>query len=331
VPDTVAAERPPTALHWRVDDLLGDPFQRAPLGEATLVRLRPGPDDVAAARGAVLHVHGYNDYFFQAYVARAFADAGYLFHAVDLRAAGRSLRPGQLPHYVPDLRDQATDVARAARTLRREYPGLPLVVHAHSTGGLTTSLWAHAHRHATGAAAGPDALVLDSPFLALPGSSFQRAVGTAVLDRLGHLRPLTALSHGPSYYATALLAANGGRWHFDTRLKRPEGQPLRAGWLRAVGRAQARVARGLAISCPVLLAVSGASSRDAPGNPLVGSTDTVLDVERIVALAPRLGRDVTVLRVEGGVHDLALSADGPRQEYLDGVLAWLPTVIKERS
>ncbi|GAB2470265.1 alpha/beta hydrolase [Xylanimonas ulmi] len=322
-----ATTLPSAGLDWRDDDLLGAPFEQAPLGPATLVRLRPTPDDVAAARGVVLHVHGYNDYFFHAHLARAFADAGYLFHAVDLRAAGRSLRPGQTPHYVTDLREQGSDVAAASAALRAAYP-LPLVAHAHSTGGLTTSLWAHAHRHATGTAAGPDALVLDSPFLELPGSEFGRAVGTRVLDRLGSLRPLTALSHGPSWYATALLRENGGRWEFDTTLKRPDGVPARAGWLRAVRRAQARVARGLAIACPVLLAASAASSRDAPDNPLVDSTDTVLDVEQIVARAPRLGRDVTVLRIEGGVHDLALSADGPRQAYLDAVLGWLATALR---
>lgn len=314
-------------LAWRTDELLGTPFEQAPLGPATLVRLRPGPDDVAAARGVVLHVHGYNDYFFQEHLARALAGAGYLFHAVDLRAAGRSLRRDQVPHYVTDLREQATDVAAAAAALRGAYPHLPLVVHAHSTGGLTASLWAHAHRHATGVAAGPDALVLDSPFLELPGSSFQKAVGTPVLDRVGLLRPLAALSHGPSWYATALVRENGGEWDFDTTLKRPGGVPLRAGWLRAARRAQARVARGLAIACPVLLATSAASSPDGPDNPLVGSTDTILDVAQIAARAPKLGRRVTVLRIDGGVHDLSLSAEGPRRAYLSEMLAWLTTVL----
>ena len=311
-------------LTWGIDTQLGAPFEQATLGEATLVRLTGGP---ASARGVVLHVHGYNDYFFQAHLARAFAAAGYLFYAVDLRAAGRSLRPEQLPHYVTDLREQASDVALAARTLRSLHPGLPLVVHAHSTGGLTTSLWAHAHRNQRGVDAGPDALVLDSPFLELPGSAVAKAIGTPVLDRLGPLRPLTELSHGPSWYAMALLRENGGEWEFDSGLKRPGGVPARAGWLRAVRRAQARVARGLSIRCPVLLAASIASSPDGPGNPRVGSTDTVLDVAQIVARAPRLGRQVTVLRIAGGVHDLALSAPEPREAYLREMLAWLDTVL----
>ena len=277
----------------------------------------------SAPRAAVLHVHGYNDYFFQDHLARAFADAGYAFYAVDLRGAGRSWRAGQVPHYVSDLQEQATDVAQAARAVRAEHPDLPLVVHAHSTGGLTASLWAHAHRRATGAAAGPDALVLDAPFLDLPGSPLTRGVGTKVLDTLAPLSPLAPLKREPSWYATHLLADNGGRWAFDPRLKRPEGLPVRVGWMRAVRRAQARVAQGLAISGPVLVAVSAASGPDAADNPHLDAQDTVLDVGQIVAAAPRLGKDVTLLRVRGGVHDLSLSADAPRRCYLAGVLQWL--------
>jgi alpha-beta hydrolase superfamily lysophospholipase len=160
------------ALNWATDSLLREPFEQAELRAATLVRLRPtGPP-----RAAVLHVHGYNDYFFQAHLARAFTDAGFAFYAVDLRTAGRSLRPGEIPHFVTDLQDQATDIAEAARTLRTLHPGLPLVVHAHSTGGLTASLWAHAHRNAGGTSAGPDALVLESPFFAFPAPVLTREV-----------------------------------------------------------------------------------------------------------------------------------------------------------
>jgi alpha-beta hydrolase superfamily lysophospholipase len=278
---------------------------------------------VNGPRAAVLHVHGYNDYFFQDHLARAFADAGYAFYAVDLRGAGRSWRPDQVPHYVDDLQEQATDVAQAASAVRAEHPDLPLVVHAHSTGGLTASLWAHAHRHATGAAAGPEALVLDAPFLDLPGSPLVRGVGTRVLDTLGPLSPLSPVRRERSWYSTHLLADNGGRWTFDPRLKRPEGLPVRVGWMRAVRRAQARVARGLAISCPVLVAVSASSGPDAADNPHLDAQDTVLDVDQIVRVAPRLGKDVTLLRVRDGVHDLSLSADVPRRAYLAGVLQWL--------
>ncbi|WP_369372549.1 alpha/beta fold hydrolase [Promicromonospora sp. Populi] len=317
---------PEDALDWRTDHLLGEPFQEARLGPATLVRY-PHPEDLGSPKAAVIHVHGYNDYFFQEHLARSFAAAGYAFYAVDLRAAGRSLEPDQIPHFVMDLREQATDIAAAARAVRSLEPGLPLVLHAHSTGGLTASLWAHAHRNAAGAAAGPDALVLDSPFLDLRAPQWQRTIGTRVLDTVGHLASTTIISDNPSRYAEHLLAANGGRWEFDTTLKRPEGLPGRVGWFVAVRRGQARIAAGLEIACPVLLARSDSSGPDQPDNPLLDAQDTVLDVQHMAALGPGLGHDVTELVVPGGVHDLSLSARGPREAYLDGMLKWTDSQV----
>ncbi|MGW2091100.1 alpha/beta hydrolase [Promicromonospora sukumoe] len=326
MPGSFEDTSPDDALAWRTDHLLGEPFQEARLGPATLVRY-PYPADREPPRAAVIHVHGYNDYFFQEHLARTFTAAGYAFYAVDLRAAGRSLQPDQIPHFVLDLREQATDIAAAARAVRRLEPGLRLVVHAHSTGGLTASLWAHAHRNAAGVDAGPDVLVLNSPFLDLRAPHWQRTVGTRVLDTVGRLASTAIISDGPSRYAEHLLAANGGRWEFDTTLKRPEGVPGRVGWFVAVRRGQARVAAGLEIACPVLMARSDSSGPDTLENPMLDAQDTVLDVRQMAALAPGLGQHVTELVVPGGVHDLSLSAREPREAYLDGMLKWTESSI----
>jgi len=310
---------------WRSDRLLGPGFEERPLGPATLVRPVDRP---ARPRAVVLHVHGYNDYFFQAHLARAVVAAGHAFYAVDLRRAGRSLLDGGPgaddplpPHYVASLREAGADLSAAARAVRDLAPGLPLVVHAHSTGGLSATLWAHAVRHDP--AHGPDLLVLASPFFSLSGSRLADAGRSALLEVLGRRRPLAVVSANPSEYATYQHASHGGRWDFDTTLKRPEGLPARAGWLRTVTRAQARLARGLAVPGPVLVARSDSSGPDRPDNPRLDAQDTVLDVGRIAALTPRVGPDTTPLVVPGGVHDLALSADAPRRTYVDGVLGWL--------
>lgn len=308
-------------LPWRDDTLLGAGFEQATLGEATLVRSLARPDArLDGPRAAFLHVHGYNDYFFQDHLARAVVDAGYAFYAADLRHAGRSLRPGDMPHFVTDLDDYRPDLDAAVCTVRGLEPGRPLVVHAHSTGGLTTSLWAHARRSDPGLA--PDALVLNSPFLDVRGSGPWRTVSSRLIEVLGRRRPLAVLSTSPSMYATYQLRANGGRWTFDTTLKRPEGLPARAGWLRAVLHGQARLAQGLAVACPVLVAHSATSGRDSADNPLLDAQDTILDVARIAQRAPLLGDRVEQLVIDGGVHDLALSADGPRTAYLRGMLSW---------
>lgn len=321
--------RPALAGGWRSDRLLGPGFEERGLGPATLVRPADRPDRPNAV---VLHVHGYNDYFFQEHLARAFVAAGHAFYAVDLRRAGRSLLDHDHhhgpsaddalpPHYVASLREAGADLSAAAHAVRELEPGLPLVVHAHSTGGLSAALWAHAVRDDP--AHGPDLLVLDSPFFSLSGSRLADAGRSAVLEVLGRRRPLAVVSANPSEYATHQHASRGGRWEFDTTLKRPDGLPARAGWLRTVTRAQARLARGLAVPGPVLVARSDSSGPDRPDNPRLDAQDTVLDVGRIAALTPRVGPDTTPLVVAGGVHDLALSADTPRHAYLDGVLGWL--------
>lgn len=284
---------------------------------ATLVRYRPDSADLTR-RPAVLHVHGYNDYFFQRHLAAHLHDAGCAVYAVDLRGCGRSWQPGEIPHHVTSLVAYADDLARAARAVRAA--GHPaLAVHAHSTGGLTASLWAHRAR-ATGTV---DALVLDSPWLDLAGGWFRRLAGPRLVDAAAPLDPTRVVDHRWSAYSWHLHVSHGGRWDYDLRLKPPEGFPLRAGMLRAVTRGQARVAAGLEISAPVLLAASAASGRNRPDEPRLDEVDTILDVERVVARAPLLGRDVTVLRVPGGIHDLTLSADGPRAAYLEAVVAWL--------
>jgi len=317
---------------WQPDVLLGDDFQTLPIGDATLVRsavVEPVADSVVESepRGAVLHVHGYNDYFFQRHLAAAFAAHGYAFYAVDLRAAGRSLRPDQIPHFVTDLHQQAYGLARAAQQVRADHPDLPLIVHAHSTGGLTTPLWAHAFRDATGAAAAPDAMVLNAPFLALPGGLLARDVAGPATEPVGRFVPTASLPNSPSTFTTLMAE----RWDFDHNLKRPQGLPVRLGWLRAVQHGQHRVHAGLGLRAPILVATSAASSfgRDVD-DPLASVTDTVLDVKAVREQAPRLGLRVDQLEVDGGVHDLSLSDDGPREAYFDAVFDWLNAVLSDR-
>jgi glycerophosphoryl diester phosphodiesterase/alpha-beta hydrolase superfamily lysophospholipase len=266
----------------------------------TLVRPMVSPEHPV---GVVVHLHGYNDYFFHTHLAEAVMDAGWAFLAVDARRCGRSLRDDEVPHYQADLREQADDLDQAVAAAHDLYPGLPLVVHAHSTGGLVAALWAHAHRDAPEA----DALVLDSPFLAVERTWYAPLADPA-LPVLARQAPLRVISAAPSHYAQRLTA----RWQFDTRWKRPEGVPVRAGWLAAVRAGQHRLARGLMVPVPVLVAHSTRSGSDQPDGTDLDRVDTVLDVEQMADLAVKIGPDVTVVAVDGAVHDLALSLDEPR-------------------
>lgn len=318
-------------------DLLGPGWEKAtlPVGEddegplvATLVRRTPpahqAPSAAPEARPAVLYVHGFNDYFFQTHVADAFTARGYEFYAVDLRRCGRSWRPEQVPHWCADLTEYAADLTAAARLVRSELGHDRLVLLGHSTGGLIASLWAHSLRHAGVV----DALVLNSPWFDLNARWFHRVVSTRILD-VAPVDPKLVVADGPSAYSWHLHVDHGGRWQYDLDLKPPGGFPVRAGWLRAIRRGQARLAKGLEITAPVLVCTSTASGPNSLDNPDLDRQDTVLDVAQIAARAPRLGADVTLVQVAGAVHDLSLSAPGPRSVYLSTVLGWLDARLTE--
>lgn len=307
----------PLGPGWEQRDLVVGEDEHGPV-LATLVRSVAVP---AAERlhGAVLHVHGFNDYFFQAHVAPEWEERGWAVHAVDLRGCGRSMRPGRLPHFVTDLTEYAADLSAAARAVLRESGARRLVVVGHSTGGLTAALWSHALRRV----GVPSALVLNSPWFDLNARWFHRVVSTRVLDVVGPLDPTRVVASGPSAYSHHLHVDHGGRWDYDLALKPSAGFPVRAGWLRAVRRGQARLAQGLRIPCPVLVLSSDASGPNRLDNPDLDRQDTVLDVAAIALRAPLLGPDVTYVPVPGGVHDLSLSAPGPRERYLATVLDWL--------
>ncbi|WP_440686641.1 alpha/beta hydrolase [Cellulomonas soli] len=290
---------------------------------ATLVRRTPmGPATAVAA----LHVHGYNDYVFQAHVADALTARGVTFYGLDLRRCGRSTRPGDVPHYTDDLTEYHEDLEAAVRLLREELGHERVVLVGHSTGGLSASLWAATP---TGSEL-VDALVLNSPWLDLDASWFARVISTRALDFWAPRDPLRVLADGPSAYSHHLHVQHGGRWDYDLALKPPSGFPVRAGWLRAVRRGHADVGRGLDLQVPVLVCSAGRSGPNTPDNPDLDAQDTILDVRRIAARAPGLGRDVTYVPVPGGIHDLSLSAARPRETYLRTMLSWVDAQVPVR-
>lgn len=281
---------------------------------------------------AVLYVHGYVDYFFQTHMADVLADHGYTFYALDLRRYGRSLRPHQTPNYVTRLSDYAEELDTAARIVRDELGHEELVVLGHSTGGLVTALWADARTRAgaesatstsTTSAVQIDALVLNSPWLDLNEPWFSRVVATRLIDVLGPLAPRTPVGGLGPHYGRALHKDTGGEWDYDLTLKPHEGFPARAGWLRAVRRGHAQVARGLDIRCPVLVLTPDASGDPKRWHDAILTTDSVLDVQQTARLAPGLGRDVTLVTVPGAAHDLSLSPEPARSRFFEEVTSWL--------
>ena len=278
---------------------------------ATLVRRAGGE----RSDHAVLYLHGWNDYFFQTHVADAFSAAGFAFYALDLRRYGRSLRLGQLRGFIADLSEYDQELSAAADLIAADHRQLTLL--GHSTGGLTATLWAADH---------PDrvaGVILNSPWLDLQGSAMVRALGGPVIDALGGNRPTAALPLPDSgFYARTIHVDHEGEWDYDTELKTSPSPAIRVGWLRAVLQGHQKVAAGLGLPMPVLVMTSAKTDFARKWHDGLRAVDTVLDVEQIARRATKLGRHVTIVKFDGGLHDLFLSRPAVRDRVLDEVVRW---------
>ncbi|WP_305094704.1 alpha/beta hydrolase [Prescottella sp. R16] len=315
-------------------DILGDGYQQLtiPLGadpdgeghvEATLVRHRP--EEPAPSR-AVLYVHGFTDYFFQRHVAEHFTARGYAFYALDLRKCGRSLRPGQTPHYVSDLALYDAELNEALQLVRDEVGG-PVLLTAHSTGGLILPLWLDRLERKPGgsAGAGVAGLILNSPWFDLQGPALLRTAGTsAAIDALGRASGRTEIPGLKlDTYGSSLHIGANGEWDYDLEWKPLTGFPVRFGWLRAVRRGHARLHRGLDVGVPSLILRSTRSVVASRYNPSVDTADAVLDVDQIARWAGCLGNRTTIVPIDGARHDVFLSTAGPLAEAFREVDLWL--------
>ena len=304
-------------------DVLGEPWlaETIDLGHdeegpvvATLVSRR-----AARPTGrAVLHVHGFADYFFQVEYAAWWLERGYDFYALDLRKYGRSLLPGQTANHVTDLAayDEELDAAWGLITSRDDHDHV--VASAHSTGGLTLPLWLDRRR--------PEQLagvVLNSPWLDLQGSVLLRTIGTVVLKELGRRRPLQEIKREVNgLYGRSLHRDHDGEWDFDLDWKPLESFRIHAGWLRAIRDGHARLQQGLEVPAPVLVLSSDRSSLPTDMTDDVHESDVVLEVPQIRRWATAVGPHVTYVAVRGARHDVVLSRRPARERVYAELERW---------
>ena len=284
---------------------------------ATLIR-KSGP---RMGLRAVLYLHGWNDYFFQAHVADYLTDLGYDFYAVELRRYGRSIRPGQLRGFIANLDDYSLELDTAADLIAADHDRLLLM--GHSTGGLIAALWAARNADRL------EGMILNSPWLDMQGSAIVRTVGAPVIDALGSRAP-TSIIRLPDlgFTARSLHISLGGEWDYDLTLKSRPGPPIRTGWLRAVLLGHQRVAAGLGIGVPILVLASARTEFARRWHEGLRVVDSVLDVEQTAARAVRLGPHVTVVRIPDGLHDLTLSAPHVRKQALDEIGRFVEAYVK---
>ncbi|HEX6869979.1 MAG TPA: alpha/beta hydrolase, partial [Micromonosporaceae bacterium] len=247
-------------------------------------------------------------------------DRGYDFYALDLRKHGRSLLPHQTPNFCRDVADYFPEINEAVRIIRNEDGHDLVLLNGHSTGGLIAALWADRFR-GQGLVQG---LFLNSPFLEFAEPWLVRRTLTPMISAIGARRPKLKLPQElGTTYGKSIHRDHHGEWQYDLAWKPLNGYPIYAGWARAMRVAHLKAQRGLAIDVPVLVAVSASSYRNRRFAEAAHHADAVLNVSHIIRYSPKLGRQVTLVRVEGGKHDLALSRPEARERFFDGLNRWL--------
>lgn len=341
-------------ISWQ-PDVLGDGFEHITLTlhdddegavTATLVRHRPTEDRRALAgtpttpRFVFLAVHGWNDYFYQVELAREVSRAGGAFYGLDLRKYGRSLMEHQTSGFIESLSDYDEDIHEALDAIHEVHGyGLPLVMYGHSTGGLTAVLWAHRH---PGALSG---LILNSPWLEFQGATLVRQISQPVMASLAALSPTAALPlpEDPGNYQRLLTAYRDENeepaaeddddpfsttgWEFNDQWRRNPSSPIRAGWLNAIMKGHKEVAKGLDVSCPILVLTSNRTLFAEAWSPDMRTADIVLDVEQIWRRVPSLGNITTLCRIDDAIHDVILSNKNVRARAFGEIRRWLGAYV----
>jgi alpha-beta hydrolase superfamily lysophospholipase len=322
---------------WHDDILTGfwaktltlDPDYDGPVTATLVRRTYTGPKDCA-----VLYIHGYVDYFLQPLLAKFYEETllqttgrSCHFFALDLRKYGRSL-PVHYPHpnYARKVEEYYEEIDLALQAIHDDgYPWIML--NGHSTGALVAARYLQDGEHR----AWVNALFLNSPFLDFNGSHTSK-LGTAVSSFVSlFCRYCKSDSPVSRWYARSLhkkvpvtCGDCEGQWEFKLRLKPLDGFKVYYAWVRAIARAQGRAKRG-GITQPILVLHSTRSN--AAKTPdwrwEYRRQDLVLDVEDMKRDGPKLGGNVQVHPIEGGVHDLAMSDDDARRRTFDEVTQWL--------
>ena len=317
------------SVTWAADTMLpGYETRTIALPEEPTYALEPQSSLVAtlirrgkpSRRRAVLYIHGWSDYFFQGHLGDAFDALGIDFYAIDLRRYGRSLRDGQLAGYITDVRHYRTELDEALSIILED--GHDVVdLCGHSTGGLVAALYADER---------PDTfatLLLNSPWIEIQSSPMVRYSLQPLMRTVSAVAPTTALPVSDNgFYTRSISASQDGEWNFDPHLKGDPSFLIRIGWAKAILSGQALVEKGLNVDAPILVLTSGRSVGGLVGGQWTDDylrADGVLDVRRIAERSHHLGNHVTLVKLDGALHDVALSAQPVRRRAFDELRRFL--------
>lgn len=276
---------------------------------------------------AVFYIHGFNDYYFQEEQAYEYSKHGYTFYAIDLRKYGRAYLPHQKMGNIRSLKEYFPDIDTCLSIIKQEGFN-EIILSGHSTGGLIACVYAQYHKENLSI----NGMVLNSPFLDMNFGKLTERAGVPVVSFLGGIFPNIKLSSGSdSFYAQSLHQNYSGEWDYNLDWKSAVSIPVSFGWTRAIHKGHKKVRKGMDIPCPILVLHSDKSVYGNEFNNDFMNGDAVLNIDDIHKYAQRLGKDVTIVTINNGLHDLILSKKEVRNETYETIFSWLDKHVKEQG
>lgn len=311
------------AAHYQAD-ILGQGYEQATLkfpddyeGQvtATLVRKKANQP----TNKAVLYIHGFIDYFFQTEMAEQFNQHGFDFYALDLRKYGRSILPHQKYYNVHDLAEYDAEIDQALKIIAAESHDA-LLLCGHSTGGLTTTLYAAHHANHPLI----KALWVNSPFYDFNMNPIKRALGIPQISKLAKKFPnLKFPSELNKWYTTSLHQDLKGEWNFNLDWKKTRYPMVYISFIRTIYEAQKEIHRGVKVDVPVLVMHSHQTQNPKKWGKAAQRSDVILGVKDIQKYAKKIQGDVTIQSIKNGLHDLVLSKKPARDQVYQQLFQWL--------
>lgn len=270
-------------------------------------------------RKAILFIHGFIDYFFHPHVAKKFDENGYDFFALDLRKYGHSLMKHQRACYCKTLDEYFEEIDMSIKEIIAT-GSESVILLGHSTGGLTSSLYANygaEKKHVSG-------VILNSPFFEMNLPATTRNILKVLSNTIPLFNPYARLNDAvPEVYGRSLHKDYKGEWEYNLEWKPLKGFPAYFAWFKAVMTGHKKLQTDSHIDVPVLVMHSSKSLPKKWTKEDFSTSDIVLSVDHIKEVGVKLGKQVTLLEVKDGMHDLFLSKEHSRNATFDGMFKWL--------
>ena len=283
---------------------------------ATLIKSRQN----IIGHNSVLYIHGFFDYFFHPHLAELFHQQKLNFYALDLRKCGRSILPHQHAYYCKDIGEYFEEIDAAIGIIGNDFNS-KLILLGHSMGGLICSAYMNSGRKRDRISA----LVLNSPLFDFNEPSLVKAIVPSLSKVISAVFPFGRMRDlSLPIYARSLHRDHHGEWDFNPEWKPlDEGYPVYFSWLNAVSKGFSGIRKHSSIAVPVLVLHSSHSVKSKVWDKRLLEADGVLNFRDIIRISQRLGKNVSIIGISQGMHDVFLSGEVARIHAFSQMIEWL--------